>query len=125
MHLCALPLLVRLRRHRGLWLLAVAVVMLKLVAGTICLGDSPGQPFTAAPQPGSTLVMSKAETTVATADCLLGEAGDCHCTCAHSLTLPSTALSPMAAMGVQFSSPLIRPGCLAAMTGSQLRPPIA
>ena len=35
------PLLVRLRRHRGLWVLAVAVLLIKLATGTICLADGP------------------------------------------------------------------------------------
>ncbi|MEO9078115.1 MAG: hypothetical protein ABI268_02275 [Rhodanobacter sp.] len=120
------PFLIRLRRHRGLWLLAVLIVMFKLVTGTVCLGDVAGQRLATVSTTSSlALDMSAAETPAAIPDCLLGEPGGCHCSCAHSLTVPSAALLSMTAMVVSFSSPLIRSGYVPAMTGSLLRPPIA
>ncbi|MGP1665797.1 MAG: hypothetical protein ACTS5I_07800 [Rhodanobacter sp.] len=125
MHRPALPLFVRLRRHRGLWLLAIAVLMFKLVAGTVCLGDSPEPSFVVSTTSALGLDVAVAKTLVPPPDCLFGELGDCHCTCAHSMTLPSVALSSVTVVLIQFSSPLIRQGYFPAMTGSQLRPPIA
>ena len=35
----AMPLLKRLRRHRGLWVLVMAVLLIKLVSGSVCVAD--------------------------------------------------------------------------------------
>lgn len=124
-------LLSRLRRHRGLWLLAVAVLMIKLTAGTICLGDGPGLRLASTAATATSLYgvsLDVAEHTApagAKGDCLLGEPGGCHCACAHSVTLPTTALASITTMEVRFASPAIRAGFTPAMTGSLLRPPIA
>ena len=32
-------LLTRLRRHRGLWVLVMAVLLIKLVSGSVCVAD--------------------------------------------------------------------------------------
>jgi len=80
------PLLTRLRRHRGLWVLAVAVLLIKLVAGTVCLADAPDKRLVSTTTVSA--VSMPADTAIAnvSADdasaCLLGEA-DCHCACAH------------------------------------------
>lgn len=127
----ASSLLSRLRRHRGLWLLAVAIMMIKLTAGTICLGDGPNLRLaataaaTTSPYDVSLDVAEPTAPVDAKGDCLLGEPGDCHCACAHSVTLPTAALASVTAMEVRFASPVIRTGYTPAMTGSLLRPPIA
>jgi len=124
-------LLSRLRRHRGLWLLAVAVLMIKLTAGTICLADGPNLLPAATIAAATSLydvsldVAEHAAPADAKGNCLLGELGDCHCACAHSVTLPATALASITTMEVRFASPVIRAGYTPAMTGSLLRPPIA
>ena len=124
-------LLSRLRRHRGLWLLAVAVLMIKLTGGTICLGDGPELRLAATTAAATSLYDVSLDATeyAAPADakgnCLLGEPGDCHCACAHSVTLPTTALASITTMEVRFAFPAVRAGYTPAMTGSLLRPPIA
>lgn len=123
----ASPLLTRLRHHRGLWLLAVAVLMIKLFAGTICLGDAPNLQVASATA-ATTLSVASPEMVgdaVTASSCLLGEQGDCHCTCAHSVTLPATTLLPIATMEARFTSSVIHSGFTPATTGSLLRPPIA
>lgn len=35
------PLLVRLRRHRGLWVVALVVLLFKLASSSMCLADEP------------------------------------------------------------------------------------
>ncbi|NMW22954.1 hypothetical protein HFP05_00600 [Rhodanobacter denitrificans] len=122
-------LLTRLRRHRGLWVLAVAVLMIKLVAGTVCVADAPEKRFV------STTTISAASMHVDTvapsvsADdangCLLGEGSGCHCACAHTVTLPTTARLSIARVEARFDTFVIRSGFTPAMTGSLLRPPIA
>jgi hypothetical protein len=123
-------LLTRLRRHRGLWVLAVAVLLIKLVSGSICVADGPGARLastTVAATPPPLL----ADTTVATVSmddansCLLGEGSACHCACAHSVTLPVTAPLPIASMDARFAPLTIYSGFTPATTGSLLRPPIA
>jgi hypothetical protein len=121
------PLLARLRRHRGLWALVVAVMLIKLATGTICLADGIGQ------RTASTLAADVPALAVMAADaaphddagCLLGEAGGCHCTCAHAVTLPVTAWSPIDAMDARFVAPMVSPQQIPAFTGSPIRPPIA
>src|SRR3546814_18328561 len=88
-------LLSHLRRHRGLWVLAVAVLLIKLVSGSIGVADGPRAQFvlaTAAAQ--ATLLADTAVSTVSADEvntCRLGEGGGCHRDCAHSVTLPATA----------------------------------
>lgn len=124
-------LLSRLRRHRGLWLLAVAVLLIKLTAGTICLGDGPNLQLASTAATVTSLygvsldVAEHSASVDATGNCLLGEPGDCHCACAHSVTLPTTALTSITTMEIRFASPAIRTGFTPAMAGSLLRPPIA
>ncbi len=123
------PLLTRLRRHRGLWVLAVAVLMIKLVTGSICLTDGPGSHFAS---PDSSVTTSVAATTaldpaVGNDDgtCVLGEAGGCHCVCAHSLTLPTTVALAVARPGIRLDAPVEALGRVPTAPGSLIRPPIA
>lgn len=127
MHSSSPPLLTRLRRHRGLWVLVLAVMLIKLVSGALCATDGLQVQFTAVAV--STSVLAAAvDSPPGAADagaCVLGDAGDCHCTCAHSVTLPVVALPAVAGMDVHFDMLSIYSGFTPAMTGSLLRPPIA
>ncbi len=120
-----LSLLTRLRRHRGLWVLAVAVLLIKLATSSICLSDAKGF----ASSPSGTMSLSVAapadQASPDDATCLLGEAGDCHCACAHTMPLPATGPLPIAKMDVHFEPLIIHSGFEAATTASLLRPPIA
>ena len=129
MYRSAPSLLTRLRRHRGLWVLAVAVLLIKLVSGSICVADGSGVRFASATAAAPTTVL--ADTTVSTLsaddanDCLLGEGAGCHCACAHSVTLPATAPLSIASMEARFAPLTLHSGFTPATTGSLLRPPIA
>lgn len=122
------PLLTRLRRHRGLWLLAVAVLLIKLVAGTACLADAPEKRLvstntvSAASMPADTVIATVSVDDSGT--CVLGEA-DCHCACAHTVTLPTTAPLAIARVESRFDDFTIHSGFTPATTGSLLRPPIS
>ena len=129
MYRSAPSLLTRLRRHRGLWVLAVAVMLIKLVAGTVCVADAPEKrlvsttTISAASMPVDTVIADvSADDTNA---CLLGETGGCHCACAHTVTLPTTAPLSIARVEPRFDTFAIRSGFTPAVTGSLLRPPIA
>jgi hypothetical protein len=119
-------LLARLRRHRGWWVLAVAVMLIKLTAGTICLTDGPQ------PGPGSAttaiVAVASTDTVEVSGDdatgCVLGEAGGCHCACAHTVTLPSATVLSVAKMAAGFQPPVRPSGYTPAMAGSLIRPPI-
>jgi hypothetical protein len=66
-----------------------------------------------------------ADTPVNADDCLLGEGTGCHCSCAHSLALPMSVALSVHALSSSFQPPVISPGFVPAMTGTELRPPIA
>lgn len=122
-------LLTRLRRHRGLWVLAVAVLLIKFASGTVCLVDGPETRFAAGASTTTVSVPMETMATVASGEdtntCLLGEVGGCHCACAHTVMLPSTATSSIARMEARPSLSVISSGFDPATPGSLLRPPIA
>jgi len=122
-------LLTRLRRHRGLWALAMAVLMIKLMAGTLCLADTPNGRVASAPSAAAMAQLPVDMTASAVDDdggtCLLGEPGGCHCTCAHSATLPTATVLAVSALHPHFDAPALSSGFTPAVTGSLLRPPIA
>ena len=124
-----ISLLNRLRRHRGLWVLAVAVLLIKLTAGTMCLTDGLYKNVAAATASTLSIDASPDQSVNSAADeagdCVLGEAGGCHCACAHTLPLPTVASLSVARMEMHFESLAIHSGFEPAMTGSLLRPPIA
>ncbi|MGN6320902.1 MAG: hypothetical protein ACTHNE_04210 [Dyella sp.] len=118
-----LPLLSHLRRHRGLWALAVAVLLFKLLTSSICLAD---------PQASSASISGNAAQTSMVhasvpddASCLLGEAGGCHCNCAHNMPLPAGMVLMMPNHGVSFTPAAASEGIAPEPTASLLRPPIA
>ncbi|WP_426700685.1 hypothetical protein ACPPVV_15080 [Rhodanobacter sp. Col0626] len=121
----ATPLLTRLRRHRGLWALAIAVLLIKLVSSSICLADDPSARLAATQAVVGMTADSAVAGTSGDAACLLGEAGDCHCACAHALTLTSSMLMPLAPTAARMMSSRLSPGLVPDTTGSLLRPPIA
>lgn len=129
MYRSAPSLLTRLRRHRGLWVLAVAVMLVKLVAGTVCLADAPDKRFVSNTTISAASMPVDAVLADVSADdangCLLGEGSSCHCACAHTVTLPTTTPLPIVRMEARFDTFAIRSGFAPATTGSLLRPPIA
>lgn len=122
-------LLSRLRRHRGLWALAVAVLLIKLVTGTLCLTDGPGARLAA-----SASAVTTSSATIAAVDpaagnddgsCVLGEAGGCHCVCAHSVTLPTAIALAVARPDIPLDSPKDPLARVPTAPASLIRPPIA
>jgi hypothetical protein len=118
----------RLRRHRGAWMLVALAMLIKFAASTACLLDGP----IAGPLAGESSAVTVSGTPVADVTmsfddehCVLGEAGGCHCACAHAVTLPAYALSISASAwlpGID-SHPPVAP--LLGASVSPLRPPIA
>ncbi|TAM61492.1 MAG: hypothetical protein EPN49_06775 [Rhodanobacter sp.] len=121
------PLLTRLRRHRGLWMLAVAVLLIKLVTSSICLGDGLKARLVDAKAATSALVVMDSATTDASDEsaCLLGEPGGCHCVCAHALTLTTNMTLFVAPVDATMESSRLSLGLVPDTTGSLLRPPIS
>ena len=112
-------LFARLRRHRGVWVLALAVLLFKVAMSTFCVLDGPRVAF------GGDTASAVAVATGNGDDCVLGEGGGCHCTCAHAVALPAVdagvtvdviLLHPDTALSEPLSPAFFR---------SPLRPPIA
>jgi hypothetical protein len=107
----------------------MAVLLIKLVAGTVCLADGPGVRFVSAHVPSTASTSPNASVDVAAVDdggnCVLGEAGGCHCACAHSTVLPAMAMVPLTHLEMRFESPANSPGHAPDASGSLIRPPIA
>lgn len=129
MHSSFPPLLTRLRRHRGLWVLAVVVLLIKLVSSSICVADGPGARFASAAfdtAPTTSLVDTAVSAVSDDANaCVMGEGSSCHCACAHSVTLPANAPPFAGTVEVGLELLAIHSGFTPATTGSLLRPPIA
>lgn len=123
----SLPLLLRLRRHRGLWALVVAVLLIKLVSGSVCLADggerdaSPGRGYAVA----SAAMVVAAPVRAGDGECLLGEGASCHCACPHAAGLPSLVMLTVNAPEAPFLVSSAHAGRVPAVAGSLLRPPIA
>lgn len=131
MHPRPRPSLTQLRRYRGLWLLAVFALLIKLVGGTLCAAD--GVRYTgAAETKRSSAVQVDASVAATTADnndsggdCLLGEGGSCHCACAHAAPVPTLVMLGIAAASIPFDPPPSPTEHRSARMASLLRPPIA
>jgi hypothetical protein len=122
-----LPLLERLRRHRGLWALVLAVLFIKLLSGSVCLADG-GERDTfdgGTRAVGAMTVDASPAAPAGDGDCLLGEGSSCHCACAHALALPVSAVLAVHAQQAFFAASLIDAGRVPDATASLLRPPIA
>lgn len=114
-------LLARLRRHRGAWLLAMAVLVIKLVASTFCIMDGPriaSVPATA---------IQSIDNTAAADDgaCSLGEGSGCHCACAHAVAMPVSATLVPALLAVDIVTPRVSSTTVLRVPDAPLRPPIA
>ena len=57
--------------------------------------------------------------------CVLGEAGGCHCVCAHSLTLPATVALALTRPGVKLDALVDALDRVPTAPASLIRPPIA
>ncbi len=122
----------RLRRHRGLLAMAVAVMILKFVAGTVCLSNDPDPRLvsgtTAATVTTATTPVALASVLsadAAAADCVLGELGGCHCSCAHNVPLAVAAVMPVLRLDVPAAATPLKTLPTAAIAGWVHRPPIA
>ncbi|NID14522.1 hypothetical protein [Luteibacter yeojuensis] len=112
-------LLARLRRHRGVWVLALAVLLFKVAMSTFCVLDGPRVAFGGDVADTHALALEDDDT------CVLGEGGGCHCTCAHAVALPSHDASvPVMATLSHLAAPL-PPLLSPSIERSPLRPPIA
>lgn len=118
-----LSLLSHLRRHRGLWALAVAVLLFKLLTSSICLADPKAPSALAWENPAQTSMVQASVPD--DASCLLGEAGGCHCSCAHNMPLPAGMVLMVPVHGVSFTPAAASEGIAPEPIASLLRPPIA
>lgn len=119
-----LPLLTRLRRHRGLWVLAVAVLLFKVMTTSVCLAD----PLASSPAAAATTPAQLSSINASAPDdagCLLGEAGGCHCACAHNMPVPIGIAWVLPRQDVSFMPFPAALGVIPDATRSLLRPPIA
>ncbi|GLQ91986.1 hypothetical protein GCM10007901_09370 [Dyella acidisoli] len=119
-----LPLLPRLRRSRGLWVLAVAVLLFKVITTSICFAD-PSASSSVWKHTSVTQVSSMKASVPDDGDCLLGEAGGCHCTCAHNLPVPAGPAWPVLPQSLAFTPEASFIGIVPNPARSLLRPPIA
>lgn len=119
----------KLRRHRGLWLLVFVVLLLKLVTGTICLADGARYQWTPSASASASTAMTLAAegSSLAPGDdaCLLGEGSECHCTCVHSIALPTVANHALPLVVPRFVPPLLTASRPPTLPGTLHRPPIA
>lgn len=118
----------RLRTLKGAWVLMVLALFIKIASATACTLDGPSvQRLAGGPALATDVASVQADARGSDADevCLLGEPGGCHCACAHTAALPSTA--PLVVMVDRPASSQVHVPAAAA-TGvptSPLRPPIA
>jgi hypothetical protein len=121
-------MLQRLRRHKGGWLLLIAALMIKIAAGTVCVLDGPGL-ASSEPSGDHTKIVSVLQATATSTDdgdaCLLGEAGGCHCACAHATALPATMPALVAIVGLPAVVSHLPTAPTPLFNRSPLRPPIA
>jgi hypothetical protein len=106
----------------------MAVMLIKLATGTICLADGLNKRFASTVVVDTTMLAGTVADASAHDDasnCVLGEAGGCHCTCAHAVTLTTTAWLPIDKMDAHFVASAIPPRHMPAFAGSVIRPPIA
>lgn len=122
MYLATPRLFTRLRRQRGVWVLALAVLLFKLTMATFCLLDGP----VAASVDTATAAVSVATSDSAPGDtCVLDEGAGCHCSCAHNVAVPSTMPAMLAGVPHVHVTAMLRTGVTPGYERSPLRPPIA
>jgi hypothetical protein len=119
-------LFVRLRRQRGAWVLALAVLLFKVAMSTFCVLDGPRLDFGG----NGAVAGTPGEAATATADdatdyCVLGEGSGCHCSCAHAVALPASDAGVAVTVTLSPLAPPLPPALSPAIARSPLRPPIA
>lgn len=118
-------LLQRLRLHRGVWLLVAVALLIKFATSTACLLDGPRPVFASAGDTAASMIAVSDTQDPPDETCLLGEAGGCHCACAHAVAVPASGLRVAIVLppsGVALHVPAATPP---RGPGSLLRPPIA
>lgn len=123
MHRHSPPLFAYLRCQRGVWVLALAVLMFKVAMSTFCVLDGPRVAFA-----GDNTKANVAATASLEADddlCVLDEGKGCHCTCAHATALPASPTVMPVAVPMSTAHALLRAAASPAFVRSPLRPPIA
>ncbi|MBS0556730.1 MAG: hypothetical protein JSR27_04870 [Proteobacteria bacterium] len=118
---CRSPIIARLRAHRGLWLVCVATLLFKLFAGTVCMADAAMACVSSGDAAIAAVALDDANANEA---CLLGEAGDCHCTCAHATPVPSDAIVVRSVLATTAHTPFDTSRYTPTHAASALRPPI-
>lgn len=115
-------LFTRLRRHRGVWGLALAVLLFKFAMATFCLLDGPR--VVTVPGDAPAVVALDASDTDDDA-CALDGGSACHCSCAHSVAMPMS--TPVMVTAVPRGHVTASPpaGLQTGFEPSPLRPPIA
>ena len=114
-------LFTHLRRHRGVWMLALAVLLFKVAMSTFCVLDGPRVAFNS-DAAGATV----ASTVTDDGDlCVLDEGKGCHCTCAHAVALPASSADVVVPTLVSRVHPALPVAAPPAFARSPLRPPIA
>jgi hypothetical protein len=123
MHRHTPRLFIRLRRHRGVWVLALAVLLFKVAMSTFCVLDGPRVAFTA---DAAIATVAAVDATDSDGDlCVLSEGKGCHCTCAHAVAMPAHTGTILAAVLVSRVHPPLSASASPAFARSPLRPPIA
>jgi hypothetical protein len=112
-------LLARLRHHRGVWVLALAVLLFKVAMSTFCVLDGPGFVLGGDVANAGTTVLVDAD------DCVLDEGGGCHCSCAHAVALPAGDTSVPVSVAVLSVEAVLTDALSPSFFRSPLRPPIA
>lgn len=109
-------------------MLLIAALLIKVAAGTICVLDGPGQ-SSVANASEQTLTLGTTQADMASTNdsdgCLLGEAGGCHCACAHAVALPATFPVLAAVIGLPMVISHLPAAPTPLVSPSPLRPPIA
>ena len=111
----------RLRRHRGVWVLALAVLLFKVAMSTFCVLDGPRPAFASDTVVASASIDNDGDTDY----CVLDEGNGCHCTCAHAVALPSHDASIPVVTALSHLAVPLPPALSPAIARSPLRPPIA
>lgn len=117
------PLISRLRSLRRLWCLAMLALAFKLVTVTACMTDG----LALADSAGGAVAVATTDAAHASGDaCALGESGECHCACAHSVAFAAADAPGIAEpFLVPHKAPRNAAPLLPAPADSPLRPPIA
>jgi hypothetical protein len=112
----------RLRRRKSAWVLFLLALIIKVVAGTACVFDGPGPVY--ASSAGFAMHTDAPAATDGEA-CVLGEAGGCHCACAHAVAMPVSLYALTAIVSSPDRVDHVPEPPRPTLDRSPLRPPIA